>query len=168
MEMIYWIVLIAAALAGVIFILGRMSSNGEKIGNEETEKAEKSGKGEFYPAGPVVASERMTLREALSKVDEAFQDMGTFDIVELQTPRADCQFTSDHVAPSPTMVVTYVFKRNPEEMNLPAFVFQNRDGTLYPVSYGWPVQRDLLVSQLMEVMGLSLEDTVTYIFWPAE
>lgn len=167
MSTLFYILLFVIAVIAFFFILSKMRSDGEILGNEETEAAERMGRNWDPEDSVSVPFEKATLRQVLDKAWEAFGDTRTADIVEIDTDTTGCQLSMENENDSPCVVATYVFKVGLDRLTVPDYIRERYEGDLVQLKYAWPEGKDLLIKKVQEVLGGTLDSKVRYQYWNA-
>lgn len=165
MSALYYIVLIALALIGGFILFSKMSSNGKKLGNEETDKADQMAKEDKDWHQEPVIYEKKTIGDALEKAWELFQNPNTLDIVELDTETTGCQLSLENQDSKQKVQVAYVFKVDLKKLNVPDYIQEQYDGDILYLYYDWPEDKKLISEQVQEVLGGTLENYVNFHYW---
>ena len=162
------LVIVAVVVFITIVMIGLISpSYKEKLGNNETEKAELEAKGaDDYITEPVYDS--YSLEVALSKAWTVFSDVKTADIVELSHDWVKCQFSMDNYGKKPELIVTYVFNEN-GNVKIPQYVLDREEGDtgLYHIRYSFPEDKEVIERHICEIMGISSDSIIGYCLWAA-
>ena len=161
------ILLIVIAVIACIIIIPKMRSDGKKLGNEETDAAERMGR-ELDPVDPAtIPFEKVTLGVALDKAWEAFENQRTDDIIELDTDTTGCQLSMNNEEETPRVMVEYVFKTDLSRLKVPDYIREKYDGDILTLWYMWPEEKVLLIDQIQEVLGGTIDSYVRYHYWDA-
>ena len=167
MKTIYYILLIAFALIAGAFLLRKMRSDGKKLGDAETDAADRMGK-ELDPAGPAtIPYEKATIGKALEKAWETFQEPQTSDIIELDTDTTGCQLSLENNGGKMQVMVAYVFKEDLDKLSVPDYIRRAYDGDLLQLTYAWPEEKDKISRQIQKVLGGTEDSIVRYVYWRA-
>ena len=110
--------------------------------------------------------QNMSIAEAINNIKSSLQNPQTEEFVEIQSNGIGCQITLDaSESDKPIVVATYVLYDEQQEQNIPAFLKETEDGGLYKLAYYWNGGEEKLVSQLLEIYRLSLDDNISYHLW---
>jgi len=167
MSTLFYIILIAIIVIAGAILIPKMRSNGEKLGNEKTEAAEKMGR-DLDPQDPVnVPFEKATIRQVLEMAWDAFQDTHTADIVEIDTNTTGCQLSMENDNDTPCVVATYVFKVGLDRLMVPDYIRERFEGDFVQLKYAWPEEKEQLRKQIQEALGGTIDSYVRYHYWHA-
>ena len=110
--------------------------------------------------------QNMSMAEAIDNIKSLLQNPHTEEFIEIQSNGIGCQITLDaSESDKPIVVATYVLYDEQQEQNIPAFLKETEDGGLYKLAYYWNGGEEKLVSQLLEIFGLNLDDNISYHLW---
>lgn len=167
MTTLYCFLLISFALIAGLLLFRKMRSNGEKLGNEETDAADQMGRELDSQGSGTIPYEKMTIGKVLEKAWETFQDPQTADIIELDTDTTGCQLSLDNNDGKPQVVAAYVFKEDLNKLSVPDYIRDAYDSDLLRLTYAWPEEKDKIAQQIKEVLGGTEESLVRYVCWKA-
>lgn len=110
--------------------------------------------------------QNMSLAEAINNIKSLLKNPHTEEFIEIKSNTVGCQITLDGSELNKLIIVaTYVLYDEQQEQNIPEYLKETEDGGLYKLAYYWDDGEEKLVSQLLEIFELNLDDNISYHLW---
>ena len=157
------LMIIAFAIVLLVVIL-YVSKRGEKIGNEETDEAEREAKQSENTIVIPDSSEYILFKDALERTWDILEDINTNDIVEFDCHSVACQIGYARSDSDFRMLVKCLPKEQSVDIESLNYPMEKEEG-LYNLLYVWPNDKELLISHLRKILRIDDNQHIHLLYW---
>ena len=139
-------------------------SGGGKIGNEETDEAERETKQSENTIVIPDSSEYILFKDALERTWDILEDFNTNDIVEFDCHSVACQIGYARSDSDFRMLVKCLPKEQSVDIESLNYPMDKEEG-LYNLLYVWPNDKELLISHLRKILRIDDNQHIHFLYW---